>query len=1144
DSPTTGDLFSITASTTDNIEVGEVQVYFGFDLYGGGTDGPYNISMDPGYMKDLNVPTNAEWLHYYISVNDTTNNWNQTSQIDLKVMDNDLPDIIYTTVGSPSTGDGFTISVTVTDNIETDEVKLYFWFDTTQGAGVPQGVSMNSAGASNYDRLIAVPDNAVMLHFNISANDTVNNWNETGELTLDVLDNDGPQITDINIQPSQLEINNPVNFTANITDNIGVAQVGINISYPNGSWIILSMNKGSGNQWFHEQSFDSAGDYAFTIWVVDTQGNSGASTTSGFTVLPPSAPSVDFIQIRTEANGGGEVISIITYEIDEIDTYYAAGYNFTVGYLSDVESDWLCNNEDVGNLSTTYGYSTTFTAKAPGTGVVYAIYRALMFQTVFQVSPPQEPVILGIIPDINLLEDFDVHFIDLSQFAHDDQDPKTELSWYTIGENNSILYIFGENQTGNHELRLISLKDRHGSMEVTYWLVDSEGYTASQKAWINVSPVNDPPSFAGCPDLFVHFDTQYLFDYSPYISDIDNKQFELTLTTDDPEYTTVNKLVVIYLYPESMVDKKRYVKLTVSDGELSANRLITVTITSDYPPIIVDEIPDVTIYENETLFSVFDLDDYIMDPDGDSLYMSYGYTHLNITIHDNHTVDFSALGEWTGKETVTFRAEDPIGAILEQTIIVNVIPINDPPVLKPLPPLVVHFNHPFEFDLFWYISDNDNDIEELVIETSNPDNVSVKGTVLTLIYPEFWEGRQVPYNVYLSVIVSDGIDEVLRNTSITVGDDYPPVMNKGLDDLFFNEDESIMGAFDLDDYFTDSDGTYIFYSSGNIFLTVNINENHTVDIIAPPNWHGSEYITIRATDDAGGFAEDTLLVSVIPVNDPPVINSIPSQIGEKGKTWILDLTDYVSDIDSDLDSLVISVNSPHISVVGNILIFDYPQNVTEDTVWVTVNDGEHETSSPMDIVITSPTQPEREETWFWYIIILILVVTLILVLLAWRGFYTLEDLFLITNSGLLIEHAGIPRKLDGNEKDDDILAAMFVAVQEFVKDAFARKEGENLNRMDYGGKTVMIYKGKYLILSAFISGKARNSFYDLMRDFVEGAEEYYKEYLEGGGNMIVLPFLDVKTMLSAFLQGNYTRGDWEKFEGPQKPSKESFLQNT
>jgi hypothetical protein len=389
-----------------------------------------------------------------------------------------------------------------------------------------------------------------------------------------------------------------------------------------------------------------------------------------------------------------------------------------------------------------------------------------------------------------------------------------------------------------------------------------------------------------------------------------------------------------------MVNEKRYVTLSVLDGELSASQLITVTITSDYPPVTVDKIPDVTIFENETLFSVFDLDEYIMDPDGDSLYMSYGYTHLNITIHDNHTVDFSALGEWTGKETVTFRAEDPIGAILEQTIIVNVIPVNDPPVLKPLPPFVVHFDHPFEFDLFWYISDNDNDIEELVISTSNPEYVSVEGTVLTLLYPEFREGQQAPYNVPLTVIVSDGIDQVFRNTTVTVGDDYPPIMIKDLHDHFFNEDESIIGAFDLDDYFTDSDGTYIFYSSGNISIIVNINENHTVDFYAPPDWHGSEYITIRATDNAGGLAEDTIMVSVIPVNDPPNISSVASQIGVKGKTWILDLTNYISDIDNELDSLIISVDSPYVSVVGHILLFNYPQNITEDNILITVSDGE------------------------------------------------------------------------------------------------------------------------------------------------------------------------------------------------------------
>ncbi|GAF92265.1 unnamed protein product, partial [marine sediment metagenome] len=74
----------------------------------------------------------------------------------------------------------------------------------------------------------------------------------------------------------------------------------------------------------------------------------------------------------------------------------------------------------------------------------------------------------------------------------------------------------------------------------------------SQKAWITVTPVNDPPSMANSPDLFVHYDSPYNFDYTPYISDPDDPLFMLTLTSDKPAFVTVSGLVLTYNYPISM----------------------------------------------------------------------------------------------------------------------------------------------------------------------------------------------------------------------------------------------------------------------------------------------------------------------------------------------------------------------------------------------------------------------------------------------------------------------------------------------------------------------------------------------------------------------------------------------------------------
>ena len=84
----------------------------------------------------------------------------------------------------------------------------------------------------------------------------------------------------------------------------------------------------------------------------------------------------------------------------------------------------------------------------------------------------------------------------------------------------------------------------------------------------------------------VRFDVPYSFDYTSYISDIDNTLPELTLTVEDTDHVSVNGFVVTYNYPEEMLGEEVFVTLSVSDGDLTGSKLIKVKITSNYPPEI------------------------------------------------------------------------------------------------------------------------------------------------------------------------------------------------------------------------------------------------------------------------------------------------------------------------------------------------------------------------------------------------------------------------------------------------------------------------------------------------------------------------------------------------------------------------------
>ncbi|UCG68199.1 MAG: DUF2341 domain-containing protein, partial [Thermoplasmata archaeon] len=221
--PSTGDIFVISTTVTDDVIVNNVYLYYCFDLFDGGMDGPYNVTMDPGYTKDITAPTNATVLYYNISVNDTSDNWNETGEKILSVLDNDLPALVDITSGSPTTGDQFVVTVAASDNIQIVGVHVLLWFETTGGPIAPVNLSMNDIGGGNFQRGINVPANALVLHYKFSANDTSDNWNETGFVTLNVVDNDGPNIIDTTSDsPTTGDL---FSITASTTDNIEVGEV-------------------------------------------------------------------------------------------------------------------------------------------------------------------------------------------------------------------------------------------------------------------------------------------------------------------------------------------------------------------------------------------------------------------------------------------------------------------------------------------------------------------------------------------------------------------------------------------------------------------------------------------------------------------------------------------------------------------------------------------------------------------------------------------------------------------------------------------------------------------------------------------------------------------------------------------------------
>jgi uncharacterized repeat protein (TIGR01451 family) len=763
------------------------------------------------------------------------------------------------------------------------------------------------------------------------------------------------------------------------------------------------------------------------------------------------------------------------------------------------------------------------------------------------------PRIKQIIPDIELQEDDPPYHLNLAQYEYDMQDYGFDLQWYVTNKNESLYILSGE-YSSKDIITITPVPNAYGNSLVTLWLVDSDGYTTSQPLWINISSVNDYPVFSRAPDLIIHYDEKYIFDYDSYISDIDTDKDQIQLFTtekigelngDQPElptqsievlndYIKVDGFKVTYNFPQSYVDIPIFVSLIVYDGSDTDSDTIQINITDDYTPNLRLELPDVHLFEGETKYNVFNLDDYFDDPDGDSLFFSYGETFVTVTIHDNHTVDFSSDTDWYGVDTVTFRARDPIGAIAEDTISITVTPINDPPEISGVPEtFIVHYESDYSFDLTPYVSDKDNETEELYLIHSDLHIRTDPLNRLRIImnYPKEMVGLEIP----VILIISDGIATGSQTIRVKITSSWPPEIRKTLPDVSFHEDQVVINEFNLNNYFQDKDSDTLYYSYGNEFVNVTIHSNYSVDFSAVPNWHGVEIVTFRATDPTSAFVENMIRVTVIPVNDPPVIKPLPSQQIMVREFLKFDISGFISDIDDNVTELTISAESEKLEVLlsGQKLVI-FSDKPLIDIVKITVSDGREEVVETM-LIEVSAEDSGTDESVSSLMSILWLLVLIILIIISLTGYanyrkyvgdYNIEEIFWIYDNGLLITHV-TPRRTK-RKADKEIVSGMLTAILDFSEDAFTEEDILNtpcrIKEIQMDGKNILVERGKFTFLATVFSGKSGKKLHKKSSMVINNLEDRYHKVLRSwngetnelaGGKLIIKTGLMPESKLSS-----------------------------
>jgi hypothetical protein len=385
-------------------------------------------------------------------------------------------------------------------------------------------------------------------------------------------------------------------------------------------------------------------------------------------------------------------------------------------------------------------------------------------------------------------------------------------------------------------------------------------------------------------------------------------------------------------------------------------------------PTVVKEIPSIKIEEDNFQQGVnkIDLNNYFTDPLWPTK-LNYTVDSQNpdakvkVEITDNHYVTvLPTQVNWNGQSwaiiKATNKATPPLFSVGNKFII-TVVPVNDAPVISTIPDQTVTENKDAILDLAPYLSDVDNDVSQLTVQTDSP-YIAVTGMNLTI---DFTLGPDDAGHIAthtINITISDLRLSTYASFNVTVNpvNDAPTI--KKIPDRTMEEDSPIF--FSLVPYGKDEEdpATSLKWSAqGGPLVTATMTPEGQLTLTPKADDSGSDTVSLTVTDTSGASATATFKVVVLPVNDPPRVSPIESQNVSAGKPFEKNLEPYISDVDNLKTDLVLTSDSKYVtSIVGFTVTISYPLDTTldSDTITFTVSDGIDSMPAKMRVTIWRP----------------------------------------------------------------------------------------------------------------------------------------------------------------------------------------------
>ncbi|MEP3225399.1 MAG: Ig-like domain-containing protein [Parasphingorhabdus sp.] len=475
--------------------------------------------------------------------------------------------------------------------------------------------------------------------------------------------------------------------------------------------------------------------------------------------------------------------------------------------------------------------------------------------------------------------------------------------------------------------------DFNGTTTVTYTISDGNGGTSTATVTLTVDPVNDAP--VATPDVDqTDEDTPVTVSVLDNDSDVDGDPLTVTAATAPNGTVVINPDGTLTYTPDPDFNGTDIITYTVSDGNggfATTTATITVNPVNDVPVALDDMIT--TPEDAPVTIPVLGNDS---DADGDPLTVTDASSpNGTVVINPDGTVTFTPDPDFNGPTTITYTVSDGQGGTTTATVMVDVTPVNDAPVV---PPDVAATPEDTPVTLSPLDNASDADGDPLVITSASSPNGTVvinpDGTITYTPDPNFNGTDVITYQVSdgnggfttatITVTVSPVNDPPVAANDITSTDEEVPVVIPVLaNDVDLDGDPLTVTAANA------QNGTVVINPDGTITYTPNL------------DFFGTDTITYTISDGNGGTSTATVTVMVRNTNEVPV-DGDEQVFGIGGAETIIDVLANATDPEGDPLSVFtakVDVGTVVINPDGTISHFAPAEFQGVATITYIVSDG-------------------------------------------------------------------------------------------------------------------------------------------------------------------------------------------------------------